>query len=140
MFQRFAAGSAIASMAIALAALVVLLIPILSFQSIYPLPVIWCMVPLVWGLWAMIAPKAWVPQRLPLWGAILGLIAGVFAAFVLNLPSQFAGQAVPGWLRGLGVLFGVVFYYLLWMLVRVAFRSLVAPPFTTSLHGEPPAA
>ncbi|HEY4684073.1 MAG TPA: hypothetical protein VIH17_12620 [Candidatus Acidoferrales bacterium] len=128
MFQRFAAGSAIASMAIALAALVVLLIPILSFQSIYPLPVIWCMVPLVWGLWAMIAPKAWVPQRLPLWGAILGLIAGVFGAFVLNLPSQFAGQTVSALLRGLGVLIAVVLYYLLWMLVRAAYRLLAALP------------
>ncbi len=128
MLQRFAAGTAIASMAIAVAALAVLLIPILSFQSIYPLPVIWCMVPLVWGLWAMMAPKAWLPQRLPLWGAILGLVAGLLAAFVLNLPSQVAGQPVSAPLRGLGVIFAVVFYYLLWMLVRVAYRSLAARP------------
>ncbi len=127
MFQRFAAGTAIASMAIAVAALAVLLIPILSFQSIYPLPVIWCIVPLVWGLWAMMAPKAWVPQRLPLWGAILGLVAGLLAAFVLNLPSQVARQPVSAPLRGLGVLFAVVFYYLLWMLVRIAYRSLARP-------------
>lgn len=126
MFQRFAAGTAIASLPIALAALAVLLIPMLSLQSIYPVPVIWCMVPVVWGLWAMIAPKAWVPQRLPLWGAILGLMLGLFAGFVLNLPSRVAGQTVPALLRGLGVLFAVVFYYLLWMLVRIAYRSLAA--------------
>ncbi len=128
MFQRFAAGTAIASMAIALAALAVLLIPVVSFQSIYPLPVIWCIVPLVWGVWAMISPKSWVPQRLPLWGAILGLVAGVFAAFVLNLPSRFTGEPLPALLRGLAVLVAVVLYYLLWMLVRVAYRSLVAAP------------
>ncbi len=128
MFQRFAAGTAIASMAIALAALAVLLIPVVSFQSIYPLPVIWCIVPLVWGVWAMISPKSWVPQRLPLWGAILGLVAGVFGAFILNIPSRITGEPLPSLLRGLGVLVAVVLYYLLWMLVRVAYRSLVAAP------------
>ena len=130
MLQRFAAGSTIASVAIALAVLVVLMTPTLSLQRVYPLTFVWCLVPLMWGLWALIVPKAWVPQRLPLWGAILGLIAGLFAMFVLNLPSRFAGQPVPSLLRGAGVLFAVVLYYLLWMLVRVAYRSLAAPPST----------
>lgn len=128
MLQRFAAGTAIASMAIVLGVLAVSLIPVVSFQNIYPLPVIWCIVPLVWGLWAMIAPKSWVPHRLPLWGAVLGFIAGVLAAFVWNLPSRVAGEAVPTLLRGLGVLIAVVLYYLLWMLVRAAYRSLAARP------------
>jgi hypothetical protein len=128
MFQRFAAASAIASLPIAVAALAVLLIPILSLQSLYPLPLIWCVAPLVWGIWAMFAPKTWVPQRLPLWGAILGLAGGLMAGFVLNLPSEVAGQPVPLWFRSLGVVLAVVLYYLLWMLVRAAYRALATPP------------
>ena len=130
MLQRFAAGSTIASVVIALAALVVLLTPTLSLQRVFPLTFVWCFVPLVWGLWALIVPKAWAPERLPLWGAILGLIAGLLAVFVLDLPSRIAGQPMPSLLRGVGVLIAGVLYYLLWMLVRVAYRSLAAPPST----------
>ena len=113
MFRRFAAASAIAAMGIAVADSVLLLTPGLSLQRTYPLPVFWCMAPLVWGLWAMLAPAAWVPRRLPLWGAILGLIAGLLAMFVLNLPSQILGEAVPVLRRGIAVLVLVVVYYLL---------------------------
>jgi membrane associated rhomboid family serine protease len=63
-------------------------------------------------------------QRLPTWGAILGVIAGLGAAFVLNLPSRILGQAVPAALREVGVVVIVVFYFLLWMLVRAVYRAL----------------
>jgi hypothetical protein len=126
MFQRFAAGNAIASMAIALGALVVVLTPGLTFERIYPLTIIWCFAPLAWGAWALLAPAAWVPQRLPLWGAILGLMAGSLAAFVLNLPSRVLGETVPGTGRGVAVAVMAVFYYFLWMLVRIAYRSLAS--------------
>ena len=128
MLQRFAAGSAIASMGIAFAALVVLLTPALGPQRFYPVTIVWCLLPAVWGLWAMLAPKAWVPERFPLWGAILGLAVGLFVAFVLNLHSLVLGTAVPAPLRGLTVLLLVGVYYLLWMLVRVVCRRLAAPP------------
>ncbi|MBI3670525.1 MAG: hypothetical protein HY237_12180 [Acidobacteria bacterium] len=128
MLQRFAAGSAIASMAIALLALVVLLTPVLGPRRFYPVTIVWCLMPLVWGLWAMLTPKAWVPQRLPLWGAILGLAAGLFVAFVLNVHSLVLGEPVPARLRGLWVLLLVAFYYLLWMLVRVTCKALNRPP------------
>ena len=127
MFRRFVSGSAIASIGIAFGALVILLTPALTVQRIYPLTVVWCFVPAVWGLWAMFAPVGWVPQRLPLWGAILGLIAGLLAAFILNLPSRILGVTVPVTLRGVAVVVIVVFYYFLWMLVRVAYRSLGTP-------------
>ncbi len=87
----------------------------------------WCFAPLVWGLWAMIAPASWLPQRLPLWGAILGLLAGLNAFVVLNLPLRVFGVTAPDILRGVGVVVIGVFYYFLWMLVRMAFRSLGAP-------------
>jgi len=127
MFRRFASGSAIASMAIAFAALVVLLAHGPAAQRFYPLTIVWCFGPLAWGLWAMIAPSSWVPQRLPIWGGILGLIVGLLAWFVLNLPAQVLGATVPVILRGVGVVVVAVFYYFLWMLVRVAYRSLGSP-------------
>ncbi len=127
MFRRFVSASAIASMVIALGALVILLTPAQAVQRFYPLTIWWCLAPLVWGLWAMLAPSRWVPQRLPLWGAILGLVAGLLAAFVLNLPARALGVTVPVTVRGVGVVVMVVFYYVLWMLVRVAYRSLGPP-------------
>ena len=127
MLRRFVSGSAIASIGIAFGALVVLLAPAVTQQRIYPLTVVWCFVPAVWGLWTMFAPVAWVPQRLPQWGAILGVIAGVLAAFLLNLPSRVSGQVVPVTFRAVAVALIVVIYYFLWMLVRLAYRSLGTP-------------
>ena len=124
MLQRFAASAAVASIAIAIAALFVCFAPGLNFQRIYPVPILWCIVPALWGIWAMLAPLAWMPQRLPLWGTLLGLLAGSLGVFVLNLPSRLSGQPVALVFRGLIVLVGMLFYYLLWMLVRAAYRSL----------------
>jgi hypothetical protein len=91
MLRRFVAGSAIASVGIACAAFTVSVIPGLTWQRAYPLALVWCFAPLAWGIWAVLAPSSWVPQRLPTWGAILGVIAGLGAAFVLNLPSRILG-------------------------------------------------
>lgn len=126
MFPRFAASTAIASIAIALAALIVFLTPRMTFERIYPVTILWCLAPCAWGIWALLTPSSWMPKRLPLWGAILGLIAGTMAAFVLNLPSRFLGEAASPKLRGVVVLVGALFYYLLWMLVRVAYQSLIS--------------
>jgi len=126
MFPRFAAGSAIASIAIALGALVVVLAPGLTFERIYPLTIIWCLAPLAWGVWALLAPAAWVPQRLPLWGAMLGLMAGLLAAYVFNIPSRVLGETLSVVGRAVAVLVLTVLYYVLWMLVRVAWRSLAS--------------
>ena len=127
MIQRFASASAVASVVIALAAGGLRLIPVPSLESRYLLASIWCVVPLAWGLWAMLTPKSWLPQRLPPWGAILGLIAGMLVVFVLDLPAQFRGEPLPAWLRGVGVLLAIGIYYLLWLLVRRAYRALAAP-------------
>jgi hypothetical protein len=126
MFHRFAAGTAIASIVIAVAAIIMCFLPGLTFERIYPLTILWCVVPFAWGIWTLLTPSAWMPKRLPLWGAILGFIAGSLAAFVLNLPSRFFGVAVSLGLRGGAVLVMVLFYYLLWMLVRAAYRSLAS--------------
>jgi len=123
MFRCFAAGCAVVSVALAIAAGFVFLVPG-SSSRFYPVTHFWCFVPFVWGLWAMAAPKSWVPQRLPLWGAMLGLVVGVFLGFVLNLPSRVIGEDLSVALRGVLVLILVALYYLLWMVVRAAYRSL----------------
>jgi hypothetical protein len=124
MFPRFAAASAISSIAIAIAALVLRLLPGVTFARIYPLAMLWCVVPLAWGLWALLTPPSWLPQRLPAWGAILGAAAGLLAGLALNLPSRLLGLDVPLFARAIGVVVMTAFYYLLWMLVRRAYRSL----------------
>jgi hypothetical protein len=124
MLKRFLAASGVAALGIALGAGAILLFPALARAP--ALPVLWCFAPLAWGLWAMCAPDRWVPQRFPNWGAILGLMAGVLAAFVLNLPSQVRGELVPARLRIIAVGVMVVVYYLLWMLVRAIYRRLAA--------------
>ncbi len=128
MFRRFVSGSAVASIVIAFGAFVfVLLMPPAMQERAHILTVGWCFVPAAWGIWAMLAPAGWVPQRLPLWGGILGVIAGLLAAFVLNIPSRISGQTLPVTLRGVAVVAFVVLYYLVWMLVRLAYQSLSPP-------------
>jgi len=124
MFQRFAAGTAIASIPVAMAALILGLTPGLTFERICPLAILWCCAPFAWGVWALLTPSAWMPNRLPLWGAILGFFAGSMAAFALNLPSRLFPEPVPILVRAIAVLVMTLFYYLLWMLVRAACRWL----------------
>jgi hypothetical protein len=131
MFQRFAAGTAIASIVVAIAAIVLSLTAGLKFfERIYPITILWCCVPLAWGIWAVLTPSPWLPKRLPLWGAFLGLLAGSMGIFVLNLPSRFLGEPVSLLLRGIGVLAGTLLYYLMWILVRRAWRWLAGKTST----------
>jgi len=114
-------------MGIACAVLVILLTQGGAVQKFYPLLTLWCFAPLAWGIWAMLAPSSWVPQRLPIWGAILGAVAGLLAFFVLNMPLRVFGVAAPVIWRGAGVVMIAAVYYLLWMLVRLAHRHLAIP-------------
>ena len=125
--QRFASAGAVALVLIALAAGGLRLSTVPNLESRYLTTTIWCMVPLAWGLWAMLTPKSWLPHRLPLWGAILGLIAGLLVMFVLDLPSLFRIEVYSVWIRGVGLLLPIVIYYLLWLLVRGVYRVLTAP-------------
>lgn len=135
MLRRFAAASAIACVGIACAAFIVSLIPSLPWQRAYPLAVLWCFAPLVWGIWAMLAPSSGFPERLPVWGALLGLIVGLGAAFVLNLPSRVLGETLSPALRGIWVIVLVVVYYFLWMLVRAVYRAIApAEPAAPKSH------
>lgn len=126
MLQRFVAGTAIASILIALGAFIIVLTPALTVQRLYPLPLMWCFVPVVWGLWAMCTPSKLMPLRLPLWGTLLGLIVGVMAVFVLRFPLRVLGAAAPVVALAVGVIVVAAIYYLLWMLVRSVYCSLTA--------------
>ncbi len=128
MLHRFAAASAVASVVIAVGAIVSLLPPRWSAADARLLTTAWCIVPLAWGLWAMLAPARWVPRRLPVWGALLGVVAGIIAGPVLDLPLRLAG--LPG-LRWMPLVAGPIVYYLVWLMVPVAYRSLRVP-------GQPP--
>jgi hypothetical protein len=121
MLQRFAAASSVGSGVIAIGAIVSLLPPRWSAADALVLTTAWCFVPLAWGLWAMLAPALWVPGRLPLWGASLGVLAGLVAGPLLDLPQRLAGLPDMRWVT---VLVGPVLYYVIWLLVPVAYRSL----------------
>ena len=121
MFQRFAAAASVGSVIIAVGALVSLLPPRWAPADARVLTTAWCFVPFAWGLWAMLAPAHWVPRRLPLWGAILGVIAGVVAGPVLDLPLRLTGYRDIRWVT---LVLGPILYYVVWLLVPVAYRSL----------------
>jgi len=125
MFKRIAAGSAVGSLVIALAGLILVSIPGLALSRMWPVTAVWCFVPFAWGIWALITPRAWLPERLPYWGAILGFLGGTVGAFVLDMPSRILEVTVSFAGRLLAVAVMTVVYYFLWMLVRAAYLSLL---------------
>lgn len=127
MLIRFAAGSFVACIATALASVGTLVFSGLNPQRFALILAIWCFVPCVWGLWAMLSPTGWIPRRLPIWGTILGVFAGLMAVFVLNLPFHILGVALPITTRVFIVPVAALFYYLLWILVRIVYKSLSGP-------------
>ena len=128
MLTRFASAVCVAAPAVALAALVALLVTEPRPEALYRLTSLWCIAPAGWGLWAMLAPRTWVPQHLPWWGALLGLLLGTFVIFTLDLPAQFLSAPPPAPMRGVAVLIVAAFYYCLWMIVRMVFRVLAREP------------
>ena len=121
MLQRFAAASSVGSVVIAIGALVSLLPPRWPAADALVLTTAWCFVPPAWGLWAMLAPAHWVPGRLPLWGAILGVVAGTIAGPVLDLPLRLAGLKNMRWIT---LMLGPILYYVVWLVVPVVYRAL----------------
>jgi hypothetical protein len=121
MLQRFAAASVVGSVIIAVGGLVSLLPPRWAADDALVLTTAWCFVPVAWGVWAIVTPARWVPRRLALWGGILGVIAGIVAGPVLDLPLRLTGFQGTPWIA---VLVGPVLYYAAWMLVAVSYRSL----------------
>lgn len=124
MLIRFAAGSLVACIATAIASVGMLIFFGLNPRRFALILAIWCLVPCIWGLWAMLSPSRWVPRRLPLWGTILGVLAGSMAICVVNLPYRVLGVALPAIARAFSVVVAALFYYLLWTMVRMVYKSL----------------
>ena len=127
MLRRFVSAAAVGSIVIALAAstLYVSAAPVLEGR--YLIATIWCLVPVVWGLWAMLLPATWIPRRIPVWGAILGLVAGTTAGFVLHLPTRVFGVEASTWWHVVVLIAAIVLYWLLWMPVRTVYGALRRP-------------
>ncbi len=119
MLRRFFAATAVASCLIALASAGTWLLAIPAEARVL-LTALWCFVPLAWGVWALLAPPRIVPNYLPSWGAGLGLIVGVMAGFVLDMPAKVLGQPLP-WTHWAALVIGPVAYYLFWMIVRAVY-------------------
>jgi hypothetical protein len=127
MLVRFASAALVACIAVALAASVISLTMPAPPEKLFLLLTYWCIAPAVWGVWAMLAPGSWVPRLYPLWGAFLGLVAGVLCEFVLHLPTVLMGLHFSTLESIIAVLVMAGFYAALWLLVRIAYRSLSRP-------------
>ncbi len=124
MLQRFAAGSAVGSIAIAVAACAMSLIPGMTFERLFPLTVLWCFAPAAWGVWAALTPARWMPKYLPVWGGLLGLILALMGAVILDFPSRFTGFAVPLLWRVAALPLVALLYFGLWEVVRAIWSAL----------------
>lgn len=126
MLLRFAAAVIVAAVAIALGATLAPIFFIVHPEGFAQVTRLWCVIPALWGVWALLAPRAWVPDRLPVWGAILGLLIGAIVLLWLNAPARVFYVRLPIEARVGGVLAIVAFYYGLWLLVRRVYLSLEA--------------
>lgn len=124
MWTRFASAAAVASVIITLAVAGLRLSGVQGPEARELIVSIWCVLPMAWGVWAMLAPSAWVPLRLPAWGALLGFMAGVVALFVLDVPARLGGESFPAWASVAGVILAVVIYYVLWRIVQRGYEAL----------------
>jgi len=128
VLKRFASATAVAALVIAFLSGVLFIVsrpaPGWSLEEFAPVIALWCLVPALWGLWAMLTPRAWFPERLPLWGAILGCILGVFGALVLNIPLRMFGVDLPVVYRVIAVGVAMVNYSGFWTGVRGVYLRL----------------
>ncbi len=132
MIYRFAAGTMVSSCLIALGGAVVLALRLATGQRFYAIAALWCLVPFLWGVWMMLAPRSWMEKRLPVWGAILGALAGISGIYVLDVPQRVAGVVIPTALRPVGVLLAAVVYGAVWIVVAKVYRALIATPTNRS--------
>jgi hypothetical protein len=120
MLLRFVSAAGVGALAIAFVALVLLILPGPDFtlQRFGPIMILWCLAPALWGVWAMLTPRAWFPERLPWWGAIFGFLAAILGAVVLNFPSRIFGVELPAIYRAAAGILAAAIYYALWIAVR----------------------
>lgn len=128
MLRRFAAACVVASTVIAIAAIIVQIFVNSPRLHLAPALKAWCVIPLLWGLWAMAAPSKLFPKYLPAWGALLGLVLSTGAIAVLDMPRRVIGQSIGVSASILGILFATALYFALWHIVRVVYTRLERQP------------
>lgn len=126
MLLRFVSATGVAALVIAFLSLAVIIVPGPDFstQQFAPIIALWCLAPALWGVWAMLTPRAWFPQRLPEWGGIFGFLAAILGALVLNLPLRVFGVDIPAIYRAFAAVPAMVIYYALWIAVRATYLRL----------------
>jgi hypothetical protein len=124
MLIRFASAAAVASVLIALVALGLLLNTSFTVEGQIALLTVWCLLPAIWGVWAVAAPKSWFPQHLILWGAILGLLLGSVVMFVFDVPGRLGIEEMTTWWKGALLPVIVVVYAVLWKVVGDVHRRV----------------
>ena len=126
MLRRFASAATVASILVACAATIIGLLPADVREQVIPVLLAWVCLPAIWGAWATLTPATWTPDRLPVWGSLLGVLAGVGALFLVDAPKRLLGFDASVVERIAGVFAFAAFYFLLWMLVRRVLLSLTA--------------
>lgn len=129
MLQRFVSAVVVPGTLIAVAAMALYGVAhTFTLTNPYRIAFLWCMAPLTWGVWALLAPKSWWPGRLHVWGGILGLLLSSLMMFVLKLPDKVAGFSYSITSKVAGVVVMTVFYAVLWMLVAAIYQKLTPKP------------
>ena len=124
MLRRFVSAASVGAVVVGLAGPLLYLNPLPTPEGRYIVATVWCMVPLAWGIWAMLLPATWVPGRIPLWGALLGVLAGIIAAFVLDMPYRLFDAPTSTAVKLGIVVLAVVLYGLVWIAVREVYSRL----------------
>lgn len=133
MMRRFLAASGSCAVLVAGAALMLLLVrPVPLERATVPL-LLWCFAPAVWGLWAMLAPRS---VALPLWGALLGLLASSLSIFALHLPQRILALPLSLFVRLLAVALVTLLYFVAWSAVQIVDEWLQPPPAAVKAHGD----
>lgn len=124
MLQRFASAVAVGAILVGVAAPTLYASTTPTLDGRYLLATIWCVVPLLWGVWTLLIPASWIPSRIPVWGAILGFIAGIMAGFVLDMPGRMLGAPSTTWTKGIVLVIAVVLYGVAWIVVKRMYTAL----------------
>ena len=86
---------------------------------------VWCILPFVWGVWAILIPSNWLPNRLPHWGALLGIILGAILILGFNFPYLIFELELSILIRILAILVIGAVYFLLWMIVKILYNRIL---------------
>lgn len=126
MLRRFAAAASVASILVACAATIIGLLPADVREQAIPVLLAWVCLPAIWGAWATLTPQTWTPDRLPVWGSLLGVLAGLGAVFLVDAPKRLLGFEANLGERIAAVVAFAALYFLLWTVVRKVLLSLTA--------------